>query len=496
MTLGHFRRMHGRHIPVERQVEIIDLSIRAHDEKVSQLKPPSKKVKIGIVGGGFAGLYAGYLLSNLGLKVTVFEASDRVGGRVHSLKRFSKARIVEAGAEYIGLNHGAWLSLARNFGLGLIDITSDNKISGLKLQTNIVLDGEKLSGEEAALLEAGMNEVFNRIALDAKIIQYPNQPWLEPPEIQALDFVSTGQVLDKWGVTGKVRQLFDVFYENDNAGSPFASSYLGDLCAIKGGSIDGKTEEFYDIYQLFKCADGNQALAEKLAENINGKVKLCSPVTKIKYNGHSFKVVTNEKQYRFDYVILATAASVWKRIHFSPSFRQSLYKPSLGPAIKYLTTVEKRFWIKEGISPNGLNDVIGEIWEATENQSFKDKQGINLIVFAGGKFTDIALKLPKKKGAKIYNKEMDKNFEGEFLPNFEYSELSNHPQIKYIETGYSFMGLGKTTTVAKRDNFPLPEFDNKLFLAGEYTSVSFYGYMEGALQSAIHAVELLTEQLE
>ena len=41
--------------------------------------------KIGVVGGGIAGLYAALLLRREGHTVTVFEASDRVGGRIHTL---------------------------------------------------------------------------------------------------------------------------------------------------------------------------------------------------------------------------------------------------------------------------------------------------------------------------------------------------------------------------------------------------------------------------
>jgi monoamine oxidase len=53
------------------------------------------------------------------------------------------------------------------------------------------------------------------------------------------------------------------------------------------------------------------------------------------------------------------------------------------------------------------------------------------------------------------------------------------------------MGLGLTTTTAKLDNQPFAPYGGQLFFAGEYVSTAFYGYMEGALQSALHAVELL-----
>jgi monoamine oxidase len=46
---------------------------------------PTEKAKIpavGIIGGGFAGLYSGLILQSLGIEFEVFEASDSVGGRI------------------------------------------------------------------------------------------------------------------------------------------------------------------------------------------------------------------------------------------------------------------------------------------------------------------------------------------------------------------------------------------------------------------------------
>lgn len=43
---------------------------------------PLEKTTIGIIGGGFAGMYAGLILQSLGIEFEIFESSDRVGGRI------------------------------------------------------------------------------------------------------------------------------------------------------------------------------------------------------------------------------------------------------------------------------------------------------------------------------------------------------------------------------------------------------------------------------
>jgi monoamine oxidase len=57
-------------------------------------------VNVVVVGAGFAGLAAALDLHDAGLSVTVIEARDRVGGRVHSVE-LGNGEIVELGAEWI-----------------------------------------------------------------------------------------------------------------------------------------------------------------------------------------------------------------------------------------------------------------------------------------------------------------------------------------------------------------------------------------------------------
>ncbi len=51
-------------------------------EQIITTDDSEKKPLVGIIGGGFAGMYAGLILQSLGIEFEVFEASDRVGGRI------------------------------------------------------------------------------------------------------------------------------------------------------------------------------------------------------------------------------------------------------------------------------------------------------------------------------------------------------------------------------------------------------------------------------
>ena len=73
-----------------------------------------------VIGGGLAGLSATRSLRHRGHHVRLFEASDRLGGRVWTLRGFlAGGQVSEHGGEFVSSEHSAMRGLARKFGLGL-----------------------------------------------------------------------------------------------------------------------------------------------------------------------------------------------------------------------------------------------------------------------------------------------------------------------------------------------------------------------------------------
>ena len=71
-----------------------------------------------VVGAGLSGLVAGRELTRRGAEVTVFEARERIGGRVWTLRDGAFPPLhVEAGGEFVDGNHDAVLGLARTLRL-------------------------------------------------------------------------------------------------------------------------------------------------------------------------------------------------------------------------------------------------------------------------------------------------------------------------------------------------------------------------------------------
>src|SRR5256714_7411077 len=87
--------------------------------------------RIAIVGGGIAGLNAALTLQDAGFASTVYEASDRVGGRMHSdspltnlnnTSTWENDQTSEHCGELIDSGHKTILKLANRFNLPTVDL--------------------------------------------------------------------------------------------------------------------------------------------------------------------------------------------------------------------------------------------------------------------------------------------------------------------------------------------------------------------------------------
>src|SRR3954471_23494588 len=76
-----------------------------------------------VVGGGFAGLAAAYELLSAGYRVHVYEARNRLGGRVLSMPDVVSGKVVEGGGEFVGGNHPTWAAYKQQFRFDYAPVT-------------------------------------------------------------------------------------------------------------------------------------------------------------------------------------------------------------------------------------------------------------------------------------------------------------------------------------------------------------------------------------
>src|SRR5712692_1830890 len=81
-----------------------------------------------VIGAGVAGLQGARILQTAGLQVTVLEARERIGGRIHTLRPAGWPVPVEAGAEFVHGRPPALVPLA----------TGAKEVRGARYQTGLV----------------------------------------------------------------------------------------------------------------------------------------------------------------------------------------------------------------------------------------------------------------------------------------------------------------------------------------------------------------------
>ena len=420
-----------------------------------------------VIGAGFAGTFAAWLAKDAGFAVTLIEPGV-VGGRVSSTETLVPGRILEAGAELIGTNHPLWVMLARRFNFALSLLTSEENYAAAGLHMPFILDGRRLTTDEQQKLHDEIDEVFQLWGAKSKIVDNAWTPW-ETPGAADMDALSLASQIPS-GVSELAKKAILLEFELDNCLPATEQSWLGNLAQLRAGG----GYEFFEETEVFRCSAGNQALATRLAAGMNlnrGSVK------NIRTGSRLYVDMDVGPEGPFDFAIVAVPGVAMEKITIDGA-PFPLKTIAHGPAVKYLSGIQERFWLNEELAPSGVSDRLGMMWEGTDNQM--DTARFDVSVFAGGRPAQAAI--DGGGGAAYFAPRLT-----EMLPGYRAiaAEFENWPHRQHIEMGYSCPARGEVTTKQKRF---VELIAGRIAVAGEHTSPPWFGFMEGALQTGLQAV--------
>jgi monoamine oxidase len=475
---------------IQQRLSPVTERIRATTVVERPLVSRKKPVAV-VVGGGLAGLMAARTLAAQ-FEVTLFEARERVGGRVKSLRDESTKRIIEAGGELIGYAHPTWLSLAREFELALSVWTLESSFQAICFEQPLFLLNQLVPAEKAEPLYRELDSLLRGMVKDAHQIHDAHEPW-KAADAARLDNMSLADWIRGLNCSALAKVALEAQFANTNGAPTSNQSYLANLALVKGAAAHGDAGDFFTMSENVKCAQGNDALASALETDIRhrgGKVHLSTPVEKIRI-GEEHVVVTpaHGEPVTAAVVILAIPPTVWSTLSVEPSVPEDC-RMTMGTAVKYLSRSPTRFWIRDGVAPSGMSDRCGMTWEGTDNQTQAPGQDVELSLFAGGDAAMKAIEAYEKGGRDAVRRFYDDRI-SELYPAYEQhrrpsAEFVPWPLEKWTMTGYSCPAPGDVCRVGP--NLAKP-FAKRLYFAGEHTCLPFFGYMEGALQSGLRTGE-------
>ncbi|MDD4868306.1 MAG: FAD-dependent oxidoreductase, partial [Mycobacterium sp.] len=228
-----------------------------------------QSMRVVVVGAGLAGLTAALDLDAAGADVTVLEARDRVGGRMHGIPVLAGI-YADGGAAYLGARHTELLALVGECGLGL----ASTSMGGDSIF--MVSDRRTTSaGRMPPLSAVALGDLFDR--LDELVAQVrADAPW-QSPGAEQLDRLSAARWLADEGMHPDVQTFFPLFIGEMMAADPSAVSVLHMAFYLRSGGGIRFLNAFEAGAQQWRIDGGAHLRGLALAQRLGDRVRLRHP---------------------------------------------------------------------------------------------------------------------------------------------------------------------------------------------------------------------------
>src|SRR5437588_7730708 len=225
--------------------------------------------RIAIVGGGIAGLTAALALQDKGVASTVYEASDRIGGRMHSDRSgyFANGQIGEYCGELIDGGHKTILHLAQRFGLPTVDLLAAEPNGS---DETYYFFGRYYSKDQA---DADFATIHQALQKDVSAASYPTTYKISTPAGIALDNMSVYDWIESrvpGGHGSPFGRLLDVAYNEEYGAETSVQSALNLVYLLGFNETPGNFDIFGASNERYHIVRGNEQLPEAIAATLPG----------------------------------------------------------------------------------------------------------------------------------------------------------------------------------------------------------------------------------
>jgi monoamine oxidase len=436
--------------------------------------------EVAIVGAGIAGLTAAWRLRQAGIRARVYEASERVGGRMYSLRdHFPDGQVVELGGELIDTSHVRIQALAAELGLPLDDLLADSP----ELAAEVWHFGGRRY-DERDLIEA-LAPLTPAIERDQARLPDADITYAATHGLQDLDALSLAQWLDREGVDGWLRALIDVAYTTEMGAEPELQSALNLIDFI--GIEPEHFSLFGDSDERFHVRGGNDLVPLALAERLDDAIETGMVLEAVAERAGGrvvldFRQGSASRQVEADLVILALPFTTLRQVRItaplSPVKRRAIDELGYGANAKLMIGFNRRVWREHGSNGSVFTDLpLQSTWETSRAQA--GEAGI-LTNFTGGEHArSIGAGAAGVQAARAVAG-LDTIFPGSAAARDGALEVRFHwPTYPWVRASYACYGPGQWTTLRGAAG----ERAGGLLFAGEHCAMDNQGFMEGGCET-------------
>jgi monoamine oxidase len=387
---------------------------------------PARRVVV--VGAGFAGLAAADALAGRGTEVIVFEARDRVGGRVHS-RRLENGAVVELGAEFVLPGYDVLCKTAARLGLTLFE-------KGTLYGDRDPRDGPPVTRAEL-------------IAAD-----------------EALQSLATGSI------AGALERLVRSAGARAAVAARVAVSSAYELEDQDAATLAEGAARFGD-FPSHGVAGGNDGIALALAERLGGAVETSTAVSRVEWSETGVAVRAGGAEIAADACVVATPALHALELEWDPPLPG--WKRDALAAVRYGQAAKLFLPLTAPAPPSQTLSVPLRFWTWTQH-------GTPVVSsFAGS--PSALRRLEIDSGLERWIEAVHR-----LRPDLDYANgpplLSTWHDDPWARGAYSARTLSSPL-----DDEALARPIGAVAFAGEHTAGRWHALMEGALRSGLRAAD-------
>lgn len=460
-----------------------------------------------IVGAGIAGLHAALTLHDAGFSSSIYEASNHIGGRMHSdTTTWGDALVTELCGEFIDSDHHTLHSLIKRFGLQTIPLEQNGIHRGQRLTyiANHYRHAEEIDRElhtiapiiQQQATEAGFPTTYNSYTETAHRLDHLSvYEWIEQ-YVPGGHTSLVGRILETsctgfYGMDARQQSALNLIYMY---GPRITKNRLAPSQAMQG---------------TVKIAGGNQLLPLAIASSLpEEKIQLQHQLASIRHNDDatltlSFTAPHGPLDIICDHAILALPFSTLRHVDYSlagfdPLKQTAITQLGYGTISKLFLQFDKRYWYSNGPWPRThsgfiLTDLdIQFLWDATLGEP---GTGGILVDYMGGRFG--AAFSPSAPYTTTHDSALIQQYAQHCLEQLEYvfpgisahysgtAALSYPTGDPYLQGSYACWGVGQYTLFAGYERVR----QGPIHFAGEHCSIEAQGYMEGAAREGARAAQ-------